>query len=167
MLRRPFFILFNLFIIIALSGCCPSSASHEDKEAIVSVNNYCITRSEFESEFKTSPYWKTDTPESRQEFLNTLIDRKLILQYAQKEGLDREVNFLKSIEKFWEQSLLKIALDKKTKDIEAKLSTSGWEAKRNEETKMLNDWMSELHKQAHITIKDGTLRNAADKNGGR
>jgi len=167
MLKRQVFILFNLSIIIILSGCCPSSPSREDKETIVSVNNYCITRSEFESEFKTSPYGKIDTPESRKEFLNTLIDRKLILQYAQKEGLDKEANFLKSIEKFWEQSLLKVALDKKTKEIEAKLSASDWEAKRNEETKMVNDWMDDLRKQAHITIKDGILGNAADKNGGR
>ena len=153
-----------LFVILLLSGCSNSSTQ---KDVLAKVNNYEITRSEFEAEFKVSPYGKTDTSESRKEFLNTLIDRKLILQYAQKEGLDREANFLKTIERFWEQSLLKIALSKKTKDIDAKLSVSGWEAKRNEETKMLNDWMSELRKQARITIKDGTLENAADKDGGR
>lgn len=161
--KRSFLLAVTL---IFLSGCCPSSPSREDKDIIVSVNNYCITRSEFESEFKTSPYGKTDTPESRKEFLNTLIDRKLILQYAQKEGLDKEKNFLKMIEKFWEQSLLKIALDKKTREIESKISVSGWEAKRTAETKMLSDWMNELRKQAHITIKDDTLRNAVDKDGG-
>ena len=71
------------------------------------------------------------------------------------------------IEKFWEQSLLKVALDKKTREIESKISSSGWEAKRTEETKMMSDWMNELRKNAHITIKDGTLNNAADKNRGR
>jgi len=151
--RKPFFILFSLFAIIILGGCCPSSTSREDKDIIVSVNNYRITSSEFESEFKASPYRKTNTPEARREFLNTLIDRKLILQYAQKEGLDKEANFLKAIEKFWEQSLLKIALDKKSKEMEAKLSASGWEAKRNEETKMMNEWMNELRKEARIVIK--------------
>ena len=167
MLGKRSYLLLLISTFVLLSGCCPSSPSREDKDVIISVNNYCITRSEFESEFKSSPYGKTDTPESRKEFLNTLIDRKLILQYAQKEGFDKEPNFLKTIEKFWEQSLLKIALDKKTRGIETKLSASGWEAKRNEETKILSDWMNDLHKKAHITIKDDALKNTVDKDGGR
>jgi len=153
-----------LFVVLLLTGCSRSPAQ---KDILAKVNNYEITRSEFENEFKVSPYGKTDTPESRRDFLNTLIDRKLILQYAQQKDYDKEKGFLKLIEKFWEQSLLKVALDKKTREIESKISSSGWEAKRTEETKMMGDWMNELRKNAHITIKDGTLNNAADKNRGR
>ena len=162
--KRSFLLVATL---IFLSGCSPASSKAKDSAIAVSVNNYYISYDEFEKEFKDSAFGRTDTPESRKEFLDNLIDRKLILQYAQKEGFDKEKNFLKTIEKFWEQSLLKVALDKKTKEIEAKLSASDWEAKRNEETKMVNDWMDDLRKQAHITIKDGILGNAADKNGGR
>lgn len=154
-------------ILTALSGCCPSSPGCKDEDVIVSINNYSITRDEFENEFRASPYGKIDTPESRREFLDTLINRKLILQYAQKEGLDKEVNFLKTIEKFWEQSLLKIALDEKIAEIETKLSASGWEARRKEEANMVSDWMDDLRKKAHITIKDGILRTTADKDGGK
>ena len=153
-----------LFVMLLLTGCSRSPAQ---KDILAKVNNYEITRSEFEGEFKVSPYGKIDTPESRKDFLNTLIDRKLILQYAQQKDYDKEKGFLKLIEKFWEQSLLKVALDKKTREIESKISSSDWEAKRAEETKMMSDWMNELRKNAHITIKDGTLNNAADKNRGR
>ena len=153
-----------LFVMLLLSGCSRAPAQ---KDILARVNNYEITRSEFEDEFKASPYGKIDTPESRKEFLNALIDRKLILQYAQQKDYDKEKGFLKLIEKFWEQSLLKIALDKKTGEIEFKISSSGWEAKRTEETKMMSDWMKELRKNAYITIKGDDLNNAAGKDGGR
>jgi len=160
--KIPFLLIAALIFI---SGCCPASSKEKADAIIVSVNNYNVTYDEFEKEFKDSTFGNTDTPESRKDFLNSLIDRKLILQYAQKEGLDKEKNFLKSIEKFWEQSLLKIALDKKTREIESKLSTSDWGVKRAAEAKMMSDWMSELRKRAHITIKDGSLMNTADKDG--
>jgi len=161
----------RLFLLAAalmlLSGCSPVSSKDKDSAIAiaVSVNNYYITYDEFEKEFKDSAFGKTDTPESRKDFLDSLIDRKLILQYAQKEGFDKEKNFLKTIEKFWEQSLLKIAVDKKTREIESRISAAGWEAKRAEETKMLSDWMNELRKRARITAKDDVLKNAADKDG--
>ena len=50
-------------------------------------------------------------------FLDNLITRKLILQEAQKMGLDRKKEFLKAIENFWEKSLLKIMVDEKTDEI--------------------------------------------------
>ena len=153
-----------LFVILLLTGCSRAPAH---KDVLAKVNNYEITRSEFEVEFKASPYGKTDTAESRKDFLNTLIDRKLVLQYAQQKDYDKEKGFLRLIEKFWEQSLLKVALDKKTREVESKISSSGWEAKRTEETKMMNDWMDELRKNARITIKDDTIKNATGKDGGR
>jgi len=159
-------ILFLSLAVLFASGCCQNFNVSADKDTIISVNDYNITRKEFENEFKASAYGKIDTPEARKDFLNTLIDRKLILQYAQKEGLDKKKNFLRSIEKFWEQSLLKVALDRKTKEIESKISVSDWEAKKSEETKMMGDWMADLRKNANITIKDDNLKNAAGKDGG-
>ena len=160
MVKRKTLILLLFVASIFLSGCCcqnPSGAKSE--EIAVSINNYNITRDEFEQEFKDSANGKIDTPESRKDFLNSLIDRKLILQYAQAEELDKKKSFLKMIEKFWEQSLLKIALDKKTKEIEAKLTAPTWAEKRTEETKMISDWMNELRNKAHITVKDDILKS--------
>ena len=111
-------ILILLFLTAAfISGCSKCPSGTKAAEVVVSINNYDITRDEFETLFRESAYGKSDTPESRREFLGNLIDRKLILQYAQKEGLDREGAFLKMIESFWEQSLLKVALDRKNREI--------------------------------------------------
>lgn len=158
---------FLLAVVFFANGCGQKPNAELDKDIVVTVNNYNIMRDEFESEFKASAYGAADTPESRQNFLNTLIDRKLILQYAQKEGLDKEQSFLNTIEKFWEQSLLKVALDEKTRDIESKIAASDWQVKRAEEAKRMNDWMSELRGKARITIKDSVLKNAVDQEGSR
>lgn len=157
--KRCTFFLGMVFLLA--SGCGQNPGANADKDIVVTVNNYSITRDEFESEFKASAYGETDTPGSRQDFLNTLIDRKLILQYAQKEGLDKEMNFLKSIEKFWEQSLLKAALDRKTREIESKITAPDWTARRAEEAKQMSDWMSELRQKARITLKDSVSENLA------
>ena len=158
---------FLLAACFLVSGCGKSPGAGAVQDTVVTINNYTITHDEFETEFKASSYGMVDTPESRQNFLNTLIDRKLILQAAQQEGLDKEKNFLKAIEKFWEQSLLKIALDKKVGEIESQAVASNWDAKRAEEAKMMNDWMSELRKNARITIKDGVLTSPAAQKGGQ
>lgn len=159
--------LFLSVVFLFATGCGPKSSVGADKDAVVTVNNYNISRDEFESEFKASPYGETDTPESRRNFANTLVDRKLILQYAQKTGLDKEETFLKTIERFWEQSLLKVALDRKTREIEAKITAPDWASKRTEEAKMMSEWMNELRQGARITIQDDVLTNTAGQEGSR
>ena len=89
----------------------------KEKIALVKINNYEISKEEFEDEFKASSFGRIGNLASRKEFLDNLINRKLILQDAQRRGLGQDKGFLKMIERFWEQSLLKLALDKKSKEI--------------------------------------------------
>lgn len=180
---------YSMFLVLTLllvSGCCQNPRGGIDKNTVVSINNYNITRDEFEEEFRSSSYGKADTPESRESFLNNLVDRKLILQYAQKEGLDEEYSFLKMIERFWEQSLLKIALDKKTRDVAAASAVTDdevrmsydamlrenkvagsydsaykrvkWELMRAKEAKAMNDWLAEMRKESRIGVNDDILK---------
>lgn len=160
------FAFFLLAAFLFVSGCGPKPGAGTDKDVVVSINDYKVTRGEFESEFKDSAYGAVDTPESRRTFLSALIDRKLILQYAQKEGFDKETHFLKAIEKFWEQSLLKVVLDKKTIEIASQTVGADWETQRAEETKKMNDWMSGLRRGSRITVDGSAMKNAAGKEGG-
>jgi len=149
-------------------------------KTLVKINNYEISAEEFEEEFRASPYSHSDTATSRKEFLNTMINRKLILQDAQKKGLDRLESFLKMIERFWEQSLLKLALDRKSNEIaglafvndkevkdtyEAMLKEGKankpydqmyqpikWQITRQKEYQMMSDWVAGLSKNADIKI---------------
>jgi len=181
----------NLFLILCLSliltGCgssCPLSAK-KDKAAVAKINNYDITKEEFETEFKESSFGRTDTLESRKEFLNNLISRKLVLQEAQKSGLDRKPGFLKLIQKFWEQSLIKLALDKKTQEIAGSVKISDreverlfqelvkagktdkpyaqvynelkWQILKAKEAQRMNEWLEILRKNAKIQIEESLL----------
>ncbi|RKY38357.1 MAG: hypothetical protein DRP76_04600 [Candidatus Omnitrophota bacterium] len=181
MVSRKYLII--SFLILSIFGC---RGKIEEKRVVIRVNNYEITEEEFEKEFKKSPLGRVDTLEAREEFLNNLIDRKLILQQAQKEGLDKERNFLKLIESFWEQSLLKIALDKKSKEIAGSVYVSDeaiearykemlkegktdkpyeeiysqikWELMKEKESKMMDKWLEELRKKAKIEINYDLLK---------
>lgn len=176
--------LITCFIAFFILGC---SGQSENKVILAKINNYKITQEEFEEEFKESSFARTDTLESRKEFLGNLIDRKLILQDAQSKGLDKDKNFLKMIERFWEQSLLKIALDRKTKEIAGsgllvtdkmieeeynKIIQEGktdktydqmysqikWELTKGKDSQLMNNWVSELHKTAEIKINYDLLK---------
>lgn len=177
---------FTILTLLFISGCCPGTCKAPDKDTAVKINNYTISRDEFDQEFKASAYGKVDTPDTRQQFLNALIDRKLILQYAQKEELDKKKGFLRMIEKFWEQSLLKTALDKKTREImgtapvtdyeiratydnmikenktdesyESAYMRIKWDLVRAKENKMMNDWIADMHKTARISVNKDILK---------
>lgn len=116
-----------LLLSATLAGCARQA---EEKKILARINNYEITQEEFEESFKESVFGLTDTLESRQQFLDTLINQKLILQDAQKKGYDTEKRFLKTIERFWEQSLLKIALEKKAGEISSRAQASDEEVRR-------------------------------------
>ncbi|HAJ57732.1 MAG TPA: hypothetical protein DCL35_08250 [Candidatus Omnitrophica bacterium] len=175
-------IILVLFLFFVTAGC---GRAVEKGQALVKVNNYEITRLEFEEAFKESPYAKNDTPQSRREFLEQFISRKLILQDAEAKGLDRDKNFLKMVERFWEQYLLKLALDKKSEEIAGSVKVSEslvqglyykmvkegatdqpyenmrerirWEVVRSEEAKLINKWLDELRGRADIKVDEELL----------
>ena len=169
-----------LFSVLILAAGCSRAPKSKESQVLAKINNYEITQEEFELEFKESAYGRNDTLQSRKEFLNLLIERKLILQDAQSKNLDKDRDFLRMIEKFWEQSLLKLTLDKKSKEIAGLATVSDktieeayqkilkegktdktydqmynqikWEITKLKETKLLNDWMESLRKKARIKI---------------
>lgn len=179
---------FTVFLLILfIIGC---QKAPDEQKVLLRVNDYELTKAEFEEEFKGSIYSVNDTPQARKDFLNNCINQKLILQDAQASGLDKQKSFLKAIEKFWEQTLLKIALDKRSKDISGSVSVSDdivkeaydkmvedgrtdkpyeqmreqikWELIRLKETQMVNDWMEGLRKKAQIKINYELLQNGKE-----
>lgn len=173
-------------IFIGLFLICSCAKKEAPSNVLASVNNYEISKAEFELAFQDSRYAKNDTLQAKQEFLNNLINQKLILQEAQRQGLDKEPSFLKLIEKFWEQSLLKTALERKakeaagtakvsdntikeaydnmvkqgkaTKPYEAMYSQIKWEISKLKESQKMDDWLVDLKKKAKIKINSGLLK---------
>lgn len=169
--------LFLLAMLGLLTGC---NHGPRDKDVLVKINECKITKQEFEVMFRESSFSRQDTPESRADFLNNLIDRQIILQDAQERGLDKSKEFIGMIQKFWEQSLLKTALEKKSKEIAGSISINDksveaaynkmfkegktdkfynqmyqqvkWELTRARESDLMNSWLQGLRKNSNIEI---------------
>jgi len=104
------FILVASFIFLSLS------CTKKEENAIV-IDKIKISKNEFEDAFEKSIYARTPTKENRREFLENFINRKLILREAEELGLSKDPQFLDSVHSFWEQSLLKLILDNKIKEL--------------------------------------------------
>lgn len=172
-----------LFLFAFVIGCAQKDPG---KQILARINNYEISKEEFEVEFRASIFGAQDTPGSRKEFLNHLINQKLILQDAQKNGLDRTRGFLGAIENFWEQTLLRTALEQKMEKLAGSFSVTEQEVRslynrrlgsgffnttydnaapmlrreitRNKETQALSAWIDKLHSNAKVEINEGLLK---------
>ena len=177
--------LLLLIFSLVIFGCAKAP---QEKDIVARINDYEITKEEFEQDFKDSIYGTDDTLASRKEYLGNLINQKLILQDAQRKDLDKDKNFLKMIEKFWEQSLLKLSIDRKSKQIPGSVSVSDgdvenvyknmdkegtadkpynqmyrqikWEITKIKESKAMNEWLNDLHKNACIEVNESLLKNS-------
>ena len=101
-------------VILAFVLGCQSKESHQ--AVVARVGTYVITQDEFEESYKNSAYGREHNPFYRSAFLNNMINQKLILLDAERRGLDRDPRFLKMVENFYQQSLMTIALQEKTKE---------------------------------------------------
>ena len=153
-MKRRLFVL-AILLCVVIGGCGPTSKS---KEIVAKINNYEITKDKFETEFKESIYGQVDTEEARKEFLDNLINRKLILQDAQDKGLDKEQGFLRMIERFWEQALLKIALDKKTKEMFGSVSVSDTQVRQLYDFLLKNGQIDKPYEQAREQLKRDLIK---------
>jgi peptidyl-prolyl cis-trans isomerase C len=88
------------FLVLPLA--CDRAPSLKEKE-LVRINDRVITLKEFEQEMEQlPPYLKTlmIDEKGKREFLQTLIERELLLQEGIKKGIDREERILAKVEQF-------------------------------------------------------------------
>jgi len=125
--KKFYYICFLVSVIFSFAAMGCAKKTSPENEA-VRINDYSLTAGEFNGLFsELKP--QEDTPQAREKFLENLVTRKIILQEGEREGLDKQKDFLKSIENFWEQSLIKIVVDKKMKEISKGIDVSDQEIK--------------------------------------
>lgn len=180
---RSFSWFFLGVTLIALTHySCMQQKSAED--SALTINNYTLSAAEFNELFYEQA--SEDIPLERKEFLDSLVTKKLMLQEAQRQGLDKEKDFLKSIERFWEQALLKIVVNAKVQEIQKDLQVSDEEIEvpfqkwiqenpgntrpeaevrdfiktmtiKQKEAQALQDWIRQLHENAKIDVQAKAL----------
>lgn len=112
-------IKFLFLTTVLLCGVFVASCSEENaksEEHLLKVNDYTLT----ESSFNTMLKFELDADRSfdlsgdtRVSFLNDLIRKQLLIQEAQQYNLDREEKFRKTIQRYWESTLIRNLLNKK------------------------------------------------------
>ena len=107
------------------------------KEAALIINGRVISTDEFKRLYSSRPSHLKD----KSDFINHLITKELLIQESQKEGIDKEESFRNSIQNFYEQSLIKLLMDRKCGSIRS--------TQCDDE---LNRYISFMNKRLHLTI---------------
>jgi hypothetical protein len=113
-----------LCVILLVLGC---SRSKEEK-IVLRIGDIAITQQEFENAYEALQFVPEEMP-PRKAFLDRYVARKLILSEAEKMGLDKDPAFLQDVQIFWEQTLLKMTLARKMKELAAQIDVSDQEVR--------------------------------------
>lgn len=115
-------VLLTLSTSLIILGCSKEYTGDED--FIATVNKEPIKLKDFQRELairsKQNPAYKI-TPQAIDEQLNTIIDRRLMIQEAMKSGLANSDDFVRTIQTFWEQTLIRELIEAKNHEWEDRL----------------------------------------------
>jgi hypothetical protein len=139
--------------VLLVSSC--GWLKKEEKPA-VSIGKVRISAGEFQRAFEASGFARDG---GKKGFLETFISRKLILLEAERLGLDKDPEFLRGVQDFWEQSLLKLALSKKIKELVSAVDISEEEVQSYYRKNKEQEFADKEFEQAHDRIKWQLLRD--------
>lgn len=90
----------------------------EEGDAVLTVNGRTITTSEISSRQHQSSYHFR----SVNDFIDDLITRELLIQEARRRGIDREEPFRRAMQDQYEQSLIKLLMDRQLAELDVRVS---------------------------------------------
>ncbi len=135
----------TLFLIpISLCGCGSPKGRSEEK-IIAKINNYSMTAEDFRDSART-------VSGTKEEVLDQLITKNILVQEAQKEKFDKDKTFMKEIEKYWEQALLKLLIKKKTAEFSAM-----YNGDKDKIENALGKWIRDLRSRTNVNIYKDNL----------
>jgi len=118
-LRITVMCLFSFITVLTLCGCMAGGGREQGGEVIARINDYTLTEEDFKNEAELlapTKYFSEDMSSAKQMLLDDMIEKKILLMEAQREDFDKEEAFMKEIERYWEQALLKRLMKKKMKE---------------------------------------------------
>jgi len=181
-------IMVFLFAIGLLAGCPGDPES--DGKTLARINDYRLSLSDFQyqlaNELEMDRTFKV-TDEARKAFLEDIIRKELLLQEAERLKLDREEKFIRAIERYWEATLIRDLMEKKSREIDDRIFITeeelktyyeerkardpalaplnqveeelGRELREIKKTETMRQWMDELRQKAVIEINDRLLES--------
>jgi hypothetical protein len=111
-----------LIIVLLVSGISwiiyLSKPASNSGDVVMTVNKHKVT-SEMVSDDEEKQYgWH----ESREDLLNSLAIRQLLIEEAQRQRIDREPGFRKAIKNFYEQTLINSLAERKDRENQVEVS---------------------------------------------
>jgi len=119
--KRPVFLIILFFVLAVVLSMAACARKKTSQEIVAVVNDYKMTVEDFNYEAKDVLRMGIiigDIPVIKKDILDALIVKELLIQEAQKRNFDKDKNFMKTIELYWEQTLIKNLLTKKSREIE-------------------------------------------------
>ncbi|MDD5423396.1 MAG: hypothetical protein PHT32_08295 [Candidatus Omnitrophica bacterium] len=110
-------LVLSLFLIVA--GCGEKRTGPDEKVIVARIGNYEMTVEDFKNEadlIAENKYLSDDPAKAREEILDEMIVKKILLMEAQAQDFDKDKAFMKEIERYWEQALLKLLIKKKSRE---------------------------------------------------
>lgn len=161
-----------LVVGLLFSGCESNSEApgSGDSQVVARINNYELTVKDFKNEAGrtlSEKYLLSDPIRAKEELLEEIVIKKVLIEEAQKQNFDKNDIFMKEIEKYWEQALLKLLIKKKTEEFSRKIVVSPNEIKIEYE-RMLKDGIvvgsfEETAPHIEDNIRRGKIQKALDK----
>ena len=115
-------LLLLIMVIAFIHGC--SKGKGGEGEVVATINKEPLKLEDFQREMalrsKQDPSYKI-TPQAIDEQMDTIIDRRLMVQEAMKMGLTSNKDFVRTIQNFWEQTLIRELIEAKNKEWEKRL----------------------------------------------
>lgn len=136
-MKYIYYILGFLLLVSILIGIELKSKRNINKDVAIIINDRIITSDELRSLYEHQQPCK----QSKEEFLNSLITKELLIQESKKIGIDKEESFRKSIQNFYEQSLIKQLIDRKLSSISVEISEDE-----------LNKYIELMNNKYYVTI---------------
>ena len=129
-------------------GCGRAKEAAGDTRVIARINKYTMTAEDFRNSASRT------FGATKEEILDELITKNVLIQEAQKENFDKDKAFMKEIERYWEQALLKLLIKKKTAEFSA--------AFKGDEKKVedaMGRWVKNLRARANVRVYKNNFDN--------
>ena len=143
-------VLCLLFCLLSLTILSCSKEEGENVKVVARINDYVLTLDEFQRQLAEEMRMDRDfklTKKAKNQFLEALITKELMIQEAKRRKLDREEKFIRAMERYWESTLIKDLMEVKGMEIEERTTVSEKEIEtRYEKMKGVNDVIPPLEK---------------------
>ena len=185
-LKRLHSLVLMTLAVSILLDC--SGEPKERREVLARVNNFELTFAEFERQLAQELELDPDlrmTKEDQKTFLEELIRKEVLIQEAKRRRLDRKERFIRSMERYWEATLIRDLMELKGAEIDRRTYISAEEVqdhyramaesgntlpplevieaeliedlKERKRSARLEEWLSELQGEARIEVYEDVL----------